>query len=114
MSAWDQMQTPYFRELYDRWKTQEPETNEGEETMDNEEIFQLAEFNGWLDDFGRWNFKDDGLIAFATAIQKAERDACAKVCADKLDAEYATGKVDHNEIGWTQACAAAIRARGEK
>ena len=43
----------------------------------------------------------------------AEREACAKVCADKVDAEYATGKVDHNEIAWTQACAIAIRARGE-
>ena len=43
----------------------------------------------------------------------AEREACAKVCDEKVDAEYATGKVDHNEMGWTQACAAAIRARGQ-
>jgi len=42
-----------------------------------------------------------------------EREACAKVCDAKVDAEYATGKVDHNERGWTQACAAAIRARGQ-
>ena len=42
-----------------------------------------------------------------------EREACAKVCDDKVDAEYATGKVDHNEMGWTQSCAIAIRARGE-
>ena len=41
----------------------------------------------------------------------AEREACAKVCDEKVDAEYATGKVDHNEMGWTQACAIAIRAR---
>ena len=46
-----------------------------------------------------------------TAGAKAEREACAKVCDAKVDAEYATGKVDHNERGWTQACAAAIRAR---
>jgi hypothetical protein len=44
----------------------------------------------------------------------AEREACAKVCDDKVDAEYATGKVDHNEMGWTQACAIAIRARGQQ
>ena len=51
-----------------------------------------------------------------TEIRKAveaEREACAKVCDDKVDAEYATGKVDHNEMGWTQSCAIAIRARGE-
>jgi len=103
MSAWDQMQTPYFRELYDRWKTQEPETNEGEETMDNEEIFQLAEFNGWLDDFGRWNFKDDGLIAFAIAIQEAEREACAQLF----------DQVPDDDVYLGSQYAAAIRARGE-
>ena len=49
----------------------------------------------------------------AALVAAAERAACAKVCADKVDAEYATGKVDHNEMAWTQACAIAIRARGE-
>jgi hypothetical protein len=44
----------------------------------------------------------------------AEREACAKVCDEKVDAEYKTGKVDHNEMAWTQACAIAIRARGEQ
>jgi hypothetical protein len=43
-----------------------------------------------------------------------EREACAKVCDEKVDAEYATGKVDHNEMAWTQACAIVIRARGEQ
>lgn len=46
------------------------------------------------------------------AAIKEEREACAKVCDAKVDAEYATGKVDHNEMGWTQYCAMAIRARG--
>jgi len=44
----------------------------------------------------------------------AEREACAKVCDEKVDSEYATGKVDHNEMAWTQACVIAIRARGER
>lgn len=44
----------------------------------------------------------------------AEREACAKLCDAKVNAEYATGKVDHNEMGWTQSCAIAIRARGEQ
>lgn len=47
-------------------------------------------------------------------VAEREREACVKLCDDKVDAEYATGKVDHNEMGWTQACALAIRARGEK
>lgn len=49
--------------------------------------------------------------AFAQKAVLIEREECAKVCDEKIDAEYATGKVDHNEIGWTQACAFAIRAR---
>jgi hypothetical protein len=58
--------------------------------------------------------------ALRTAIEQAEdavaaeREACAKVCDEKVDAEYKTGKVDHNEMAWTQACASAIRARGEQ
>jgi hypothetical protein len=40
--------------------------------MTDEEIFDLAETHGWQDDFGRWNFKDDGLIKFALAIKTAE------------------------------------------
>lgn len=50
---------------------------------------------------------------FARLVAAYEREACAQVCDEKVDAEYATGKVDHNEIGWTQACAIAIRARGQ-
>jgi len=56
----------------------------------------------------------DHLEKFANLVAATEREACAKVCDEKVDAEYATGKVDHNEMGWTQACAAAIRARREQ
>ena len=51
---------------------------------------------------------------FAALVAAHEREACAKVCDEKVDSEYATGKVDHNEMAWTQACAIAIRARGEQ
>jgi hypothetical protein len=51
---------------------------------------------------------------FASLVAAAEREACAKVCDEKVDSEYATGKVDHNEMAWTQACVIAIRARGER
>jgi len=54
------------------------------------------------------------LERFAALVAAAEREACAKVCDEKVDAEYKTGKVDHNEMAWTQACAIAIRARGEQ
>jgi hypothetical protein len=54
------------------------------------------------------------LERFAALVAAHEREACAKVCDEKVDAEYATGKVDHNEMAWTQACAIAIRARGEQ
>lgn len=53
------------------------------------------------------------LMRFAALVAAIERDACAKVCDEKVGAEYATGKVDHNEMGWTQACAIDIRARGQ-
>jgi len=40
--------------------------------MTDEEIFDLAERHGWMDDFGRWNFKDDGLIRFALTLLNKE------------------------------------------
>lgn len=54
------------------------------------------------------------LMRFVKMVAAVEREACAKVCDDKVNSEYSTGKVDHNEIAWTYACADAIRARGEK
>ena len=69
--------------------------------MTDEEIFDLAETHGWMDDFGRWNFKDDGLISFALEVLKAEREACARLC----ETECAMND------GIT--CAEEIRARGD-
>ena len=46
----------------------------------------------------------------ARAAALAMRERCAKECEKMVDAEYRTPKVDHNEQGWTQACAAAVRA----
>ncbi len=68
--------------------------------MTDEEIFDLADdYGAWQDDFGRWNFYPEGLIKFALALLKAEREACAKVC----DQQY-----------FAYACVEAIRARGEE
>jgi hypothetical protein len=89
--------------------------------MTDEEIFDLAERHGWMDDFGRWNFKDDGLIDFTLAVMKAEREACAKVCLEEAKEAY------HQEAFYlpqgnpgllriaegAKRCADAIRARGD-
>jgi hypothetical protein len=87
--------------------------------MNREDIIKLAREAGV-------NLKDDpekasgvgnaivsyyDLERFAALVAEHERNACAKVCLDMIDAEYQTGKVDHNEMAWTQACANAIRAR---
>jgi hypothetical protein len=37
MSAWEQMQTQYFREMHDRWKTTPPEQMTEEEETDEGE-----------------------------------------------------------------------------
>ena len=38
--------------------------------MTNDDIFCLAEKNGYLDDFGRWNFTDDGLLDFVHELRQ--------------------------------------------
>ena len=52
--------------------------------MTDEEIFDLAERHGWQDDFGRWNFRDDGLIGFALALLKAENVSVNTPSSDDL------------------------------
>jgi len=42
--------------------------------MNDEQIFELAEKNGFQDDFGRWNFTDEELLDFVFMVQKAERE----------------------------------------
>ena len=39
--------------------------------MTDDEIFDIAEQYGWMDDFSRWNFTEVGLIKFALALLKA-------------------------------------------
>jgi hypothetical protein len=62
---------------------------------------------------GHGDTVEDLLQELDWQIREQEREACAELCDEKVDAEYKTGKVDHHEMGWTQACAIAIRARGE-
>ena len=51
--------------------------------MNDEQVFELAEKNGFQDDFGRWNFTDEELLDFVFMVQKAEREAGAKVTDHK-------------------------------
>jgi hypothetical protein len=38
--------------------------------MTNEEIFEIADKYGWMDDFNRWNFQGDvALLEFVEAIE---------------------------------------------
>lgn len=84
--------------------------------MTREEIMLIAEEAGvrlasYSDTVDERNVYPHELERFAKLIREHEREACAAVCCDMIDAEYKTGKVDHNEMAWTQACANAIRAR---
>jgi hypothetical protein len=38
--------------------------------MNDEQIFQLAEKCGFQDDYGRWNFNNDGLLDFVYELRK--------------------------------------------
>jgi hypothetical protein len=100
--------------------------------MDREDIIRMAREAGWSGLYttyneptgeADWKMVKESLTVpvtmkqierFAALVAAAERERCAAVCCDMIDAEYQTGKVDHNEMAWTQACAAAIRARGEQ
>lgn len=74
--------------------------------MNREQIIRMAREAGIGPVYGY-----ESIERFAALVAAAEREACSSVCCDMIDAEYKTGKVDHNEMAWTQACAAAIRAR---
>ena len=95
--------------------------------MTNEDIIRMARETLIEDDGGdyyaythqipHWWGKEDEIVKFAELIAAAERDACAKVCAD-------IGKEYNNEINKKLGlgyelqevafdCESAIRARGQ-
>lgn len=77
-----------------------------------EQVAQWAREAGVVIDGNQSGFDDLHRLVTRAMAEQAEADA--KLCDAKVDAEYSTGKVDHNEIGWTQSCAAAIRANASK
>lgn len=70
--------------------------------MTKDELIRIAKEVGVepLPYDGKWAV--DELDAFAALVAAAQREACARICE---------GKVDHNEMGWTQACAIDSRSR---
>lgn len=55
-------------------------------------------------------FGPESLARFAALVAAAEREACAKVCEERM----AYWQRDDNRRDEDEHCAAAIRARGEK
>ena len=90
--------------------------------MNDEQIFELAEKNGFQDDFGRWNFTDEELLDFVFMVQKAEREKVAKWM---MGQGYATGHGDTidellKELEWQvaererEACAKLCDEQSDK
>ena len=53
--------------------------------MKHEEIFNLAQDNGVSDDFGCWNFTDDGLVNLVLTVIDLEREKIANQVKGVLD-----------------------------
>ena len=69
--------------------------------MTNDQVAELIE---QIPDFLT---PDEFLVALATKAAEVEREACAQVCDEQADK-------DGFEGSYANACAEAIRARGEK
>lgn len=57
------------------------------------------------------NWYDPVVVAFATLVASAEREACAKVCEQGLPIASSLSALDDMEM-WGEKFAVAIRARG--
>jgi hypothetical protein len=78
--------------------------------MTNDDIIRLAiehTINGL-------KFNEDGLLRFAKLVAQHEREACAKVCDNRVTAyQYATDVWAQEHINEARHLAKAIRARGQ-
>ena len=54
-------------------------------------IFDIAEKHGWQDDFGRWNFNDDGLEDFVHEVR--DEQMLRAVLRAIQEERYATAEV---------------------
>ena len=75
--------------------------------MDREDIIRMAREAGLDPDL--WNYTD-AFECFAALVAAHEREACAKVCDNRITNEAGMQREDYEN----QQCAKAIRARGEQ
>jgi hypothetical protein len=84
--------------------------------MTKEDIIRMAreadiEFDLIDEDEGQiWYITSKGLERFAALVAAAEREACAKVCDERVG----YWQRDDNRRDEDESCAAAIRARGQE
>ncbi len=82
--------------------------------MTQEDIIRMAREAGLVSKTYKYDSTDEAewkdLERFAALVAAAEREACAKVC----EAEYEGYDWADRERDGAEACAAAIRARGNK
>jgi len=81
--------------------------------MTRNDIIRMAREAGWSGIYSKplmsIAMQEDDFLRFAALVAAAEREACAKVCDE-------VGMLGRDALGkfWTDKCAAAIRARGDK
>jgi len=54
-------------------------------------IFDIAEKHGWQDDFGRWNFDDDGLEGFVS--EATDEKTLLEILRSIQEERYATAEL---------------------
>lgn len=75
-----------------------------------ESLARVAELETAITISGMTETSLSSQLQAAHAATEQMREDAAKVCESRVNDEYATGKVDHNEMAWTSWCAGAIRA----
>ena len=78
--------------------------------MAQEDIVKMARKAGIAKYGLGWTCWEGQLEAFAALVAAAEREACAKVCDNRITNEAGMQREDYEN----RQCAAAIRARGEQ
>ena len=80
--------------------------------MTQDEMIELAKRAGWQYAHGESGFEP--LWAFGKLVAEKEREACAKICDDRVIAyQYATDVWAQEHIDEARHLAKAIRARGQ-
>lgn len=79
-------------------------------SMAQEDIVKMARKAGIAKYGLGWTCWEGQLEAFAALVAAAEREACAKVCDNRITNEAGMQREDYEN----RQCAAAIRSRGEQ